>query len=92
MDEPAGIGLLDVLPAGATKLHAIEFLARRLGFDQREIVYAGDSGNDMPVLASGIPSVLVANAASDVRNVAEEAARAVGWADRLYVATGGSWG
>ena len=92
VDEPAGIGLLDVLPACATKLHAIEFLARRLGFDQREIVYAGDSGNDMPVLASGIPSVLVANAAADVRSVAEEAARAAGWADRLYVAHGGLLG
>ena len=89
VDEPAGIGLLDVLPACATKLHAIEFLARRLGFEQREIVYAGDSGNDLPVLASGIPSVLVANAAADVRSVAEEAARAAGWADRLYCAHGG---
>jgi sucrose-6F-phosphate phosphohydrolase len=89
VDEPAGIGLLDVLPAGATKLHAIEFLARRLDFEQREIVYAGDSGNDLPVLASGIPSVLVGNAAADVRSVAEEAARAAGWADRLYVAHGG---
>lgn len=89
VDEPAGIGLLDVLPAGATKLHAINFLSARLGFERRDIVYAGDSGNDMPVLASGIPSVLVANASADVRNVAEEAARAAGWADRLYIARGG---
>lgn len=89
VDEPAGIGLLDVLPACATKLHAIEFLAARLGVERREIVYAGDSGNDMPVLSSGIPAVLVANAAPDVRSVAEEAARAAGWADRLYIARGG---
>lgn len=92
VDEPAGIGLLDVLPARATKLHAIEFLATRLQFDQREIVYAGDSGNDMPVLASGVPSVLVANAAAGVRSVAEAAAQAAGWADRLYVAKGGLLG
>ena len=32
VDETEGVGLLDVLPAGATKLHAIEFLARQLGF------------------------------------------------------------
>jgi len=92
VDEPAGIGLLDVLPARATKLHAIEFLARRLGFETRDIVYAGDSGNDLPVLASGIPSVLVANATLEVRNVAGEAARAAGWADRLYLARGGVLG
>ena len=92
VDEPAGIGLLDVLPACATKLHAIEFLSARLGFERRDIVYAGDSGNDLPVLASGVPSVLVANASADVRNVAEEAAQASGWSDRLYIARGGLWG
>jgi len=92
VDEPAGIGLLDVLPARATKLQAIQFLANRLGFATRDIVYAGDSGNDLPVLASGIPSVLVANASPEVRKVAEEAARAAGWADRLYLARGGVLG
>jgi sucrose-6F-phosphate phosphohydrolase len=89
VDESEGVGLLDVLPAGATKLHAIEFLARQLGFRTQEIVFAGDSGNDLPVLTSGIPSVLVANARSEVREVAVAAAAAAGWADRLYLARGG---
>ena len=30
IDEPKGVGLLDVLPRNATKLHAIEFLYRHL--------------------------------------------------------------
>jgi hypothetical protein len=88
IDEPAGIGLLDVLPAGATKLHAIRFLARRLGVAQDEIIFAGDSGNDLPVFSSGIASVLVANATRETRQLTEDAARAAGVSDRLYLAQG----
>lgn len=92
VDENEGVGLLDLLPAGATKLHAIEFLAQQLGYRRREIVFAGDSGNDLPVLTSGIPSVLVANALSEVREVAVAAAASAGWVDRLYLARGGTGG
>ncbi len=92
IDEPASIGLLDVLPASATKLHAIEFLAAHTGFDIHNTLFAGDSGNDMPVLASAIPSVLVANASADVRVDAQRQAAASGHADALYVAGGGFLG
>ncbi|MDX8127333.1 HAD-IIB family hydrolase [Methylomonas sp. OY6] len=62
VDEASATGLLDVLPARATKLHAVEFLMRHQGFDIGDTVFAGDSGNDLPVIVSRIPSVLVANA------------------------------
>ena len=42
----------------------------RLGFDRGTTIFAGDSGNDLQVLASAIPAVLVANA---MPRVAEEA-------------------
>jgi len=71
IDEPKGIGLLDVLPKNATKLHAIEFLRQQLNYSLDEIVFAGDSGNDLPVLASPIPSVLVANASPEVKKTAQ---------------------
>lgn len=71
IDEPKGIGLLDVLPKNATKLHAIEFLRQRLGYPLDEVVFAGDSGNDLPVLVSPIPSVLVANASAEVKETAQ---------------------
>ncbi len=35
---------------------------RQQGFDDGNTVFAGDSGNDVPVLVSAVPSVLVANA------------------------------
>lgn len=62
VDEAAAIGLLDILPAIATKLHAIEFLMQYQGLQQSNTIFAGDSGNDLPVLISDIPAVLVANA------------------------------
>jgi HAD superfamily hydrolase (TIGR01484 family) len=92
IDEPAAIGLLDVLPACATKLHAIEFLAAQTGFSVTETLFAGDSGNDLPVLSSAIPSVLVANAAAEVREAAQAQAATAGHADTLYIADGGFLG
>jgi hypothetical protein len=86
VDEPKNIGLLDVLPAHATKLHAIEFLQQKLGYSLDEVVFAGDSGNDLPVLTSHIPSVLVANASADIKQAALQLSQHNGHADALYLA------
>jgi len=67
VDEAAHIGLLDVLPASANKLHAIEFLMQQLGYGRLDTVFAGDSGNDLDVLKSDVPAVLVANAAPELK-------------------------
>lgn len=72
VDEPAGVGLLDVLPRNATKLHGLNFLRQYLGFTREETIFAGDSGNDLPVLESSTRSILVANSDPDLK---EEAAR-----------------
>ncbi len=92
VDEPAGVGLLDVVPERATKLHAVEFLMEHLGFSLQEMLFAGDSGNDLAIMASAIPSVLVANASAEVRRAALEQARAAGHEDALYIAQGGLLG
>ncbi len=89
VDEPAGVGLLDILPRSATKLDAIEFLRGRLGFALEETLYAGDSGNDLPALASPLPAVLVANATPEVREAAQAQAQGAGRGDALYLARGG---
>ena len=88
VDETTATGLLDVLPAGASKYHALTFLRLRLGIPLNRTVFAGDSGNDMEVLISDIPSVLVANAQASVR------AEAMAQADpaNLYCARGGLLG
>jgi HAD superfamily hydrolase (TIGR01484 family) len=89
VDEQAAVGLMDVLPQRATKLDAVEFLMREQGFDSDETVFAGDSGNDLAVLASSVPAVLVANARADVADRAMAEAQRRGTVDRLYLAKGG---
>ena len=92
IDEPNGVGLLDVLPGRADKRHAITFLMQRNGFGLDETVFAGDSGNDLPVLVSEIPAVLVANASEAVRREARSQAAASGNPATLYIAQGGYLG
>jgi len=92
VDEATSTGLLDVLPAHATKLHAVEFLMQQQGFDYANTVFAGDSGNDLPVLASMIQSVLVANADIDVVEQAKTQARKQGTLAAFYLAQGGFLG
>lgn len=91
VDEASSTGLLDVLPAHATKLHAVEFLMQHQDFDYTNTIFAGDSGNDLPVLASAIQSVLVANADADVVEQAQTLARLQGTIAAFYLAQGGFW-
>ena len=87
IDEKAALGLLDVLPASANKLHAIRFLMQQQDFGHENTVFAGDSGNDLDVLLSSIPAVLVANADEEVKRLAEQAHKGT-----LYIAEGGYLG
>ncbi len=82
------IGLLDVLPQRATKRHAVEFLQQQLHYAPHEVVFAGDSGNDLTVMDSACRAILVANAGDEVKQAARARAAAAGHADALYIATG----
>ncbi len=88
VDEPAGIGLLDILPASASKLHAVEELMHSRGFDLSNTVFCGDSGNDLEVLVSQIPAVLVANSQAEVKQQAQKLAKKNGNSGQLYIAQG----
>jgi sucrose-6-phosphatase len=92
VDEAASKGLLDVLPARATKLHAVQFLMQHRGFNYANTVFAGDSGNDLPVLASAIQSVLVANADCEVVEQAKTQAWQQETMAAFYLAQGGFLG
>ncbi|MDH4216109.1 MAG: HAD-IIB family hydrolase [Gallionella sp.] len=87
IDEKAGLGLLDILPASAGKRNAIRFLMQQEGFRHENTVFAGDSGNDLDVLLSDIPAVLVANAGAEIRSMVSNANKGA-----LYVAWGGYLG
>jgi sucrose-6F-phosphate phosphohydrolase len=90
IDEPLGIGLLDVMPRHATKKNAILFLMQELLFDFNNTLFSGDSGNDIDVMLSPIKSILVANAHSDVKNVVQQSlATNTVTDDSVYMAKGG---
>ena len=85
-DVETGRGLLDVLPAGVAKDHAIRYLHDHTGVDNEHLVYAGDSGNDRAAMLAGYRAIVVANAAErfkiDLRREASEA----GLTDLIYFA------
>lgn len=87
VDEAAQVGLLDVLPASAGKLQAIEFLMRHAGYGGPDTLFAGDSGNDLDVLASGLQAVLVANASPELKQQVAHVHKS-----SLFVAQGGLLG
>ena len=62
------------------------------GFDTGTTVFCGDSGNDIEVLASPIPAVLVANSQPEVRQQARQLAEAGGHGAQLFIAQGGFMG
>ena len=82
-DQETGDGLLDILPKRANKLTAIRYLMDRLKFEVQDTLFAGDSGNDMQVFRSMIPSVIVANAEEDIKQCAMRDN-----ASPIYVASG----
>lgn len=61
-DSQDGKGLLDLLPDSATKQTALEYVAEEFGARKDEVVFCGDSGNDIFPLTAGFSGVLVKNA------------------------------
>ncbi len=92
VDVSAAVGLLDILPARATKYHAIDFLMKHLGFSIENTVFAGDSGNDLEVLTSPVHAVLVANSTAEVQKQVRQLVKKNDTLKALYVAKGGFMG
>ena len=74
-DSQDGKGLLDFLPACATKQTALEYLAEEYGTAKQDIVFCGDSGNDIFPLTAGFSGVLVRNADDQLIENVEKAMR-----------------
>ena len=76
VDHQANTGLIDCLPDSATKRTALEYVAEKHGTPREEVVYCGDSGNDILPLTAGFSGVLVRNADDQlIRNVKEATRR-----------------
>lgn len=74
VDEAKGVGLIDVLPKNSGKSGAIEFLMRRYELAPDQVIYSGDSGNDVDALISGWRGILVGNARPEIKEEVKEKA------------------
>ncbi len=65
------LAILDLLPIGVSKGWALQRLAERFGIDRKETMAIGDNWNDVDMLEWAGQSVLMGNAASELRTMAK---------------------
>ncbi len=88
VDETIGQGLLDVLPKTATKQGAIEYLRNILDINMDDVLYCGDSGNDILPLTQGYNAVMVRNTISEVKEEVKIISKEKNISDKIYIAKG----
>ena len=76
------------MPPNANKYYALELLLTNNFFEPQNVVYAGDSGNDIPILISNINAILVANAHPTVKDEVIRRSQQLGNEKKLYLAQG----
>jgi Cof subfamily protein (haloacid dehalogenase superfamily) len=69
------LAILDLLPRGVSKGRALEQLAGYLGVDRAETMAIGDNWNDVDMLKWAGQSILMGNAAAELRTMAQT----LGW-------------
>lgn len=84
VDSATGQGLLDILPAKVAKDFALLYLARQLDLTYDQVVYAGDSGNDLLAFVSGTRAVVLRNTPKTVKDVVRATAKKKGIRNRIY--------
>ena len=72
IDPIRGVGLIDIVPQGATKQTAIEFVRQESGIDTSKVIFCGDSGNDLLAFLKGYKGILVKNGSYKVRKEIKE--------------------
>jgi len=83
-------GLIDFLPRDVSKAFALEWWRQHEEWEQEQIVFAGDSGNDFAALTAGYLSIVVGNAHQSVRERVQAAHLEHEWTNRLHLAEGHS--
>ena len=79
-------GLLDVLPLGIAKDYAVRYLHDQCGVDEKQLVYAGDSGNDRAAMVAGFRVIVVGNADEALKKDLGIEAVGQGIAEKIYFA------
>jgi len=77
-----------ILPKAATKQKAIEYLRAKMSLNKEDVVYCGDSGNDILPLTQGYFSIMVRNTIKEVQEKVVEIALTKNIEDKVYTASG----
>lgn len=88
VDPFNGDGLIDLLPTSVSKAHALRWWIQFADLERQQVVFAGDSGNDLAALTAGYQAILVGNADRLLAQQVSDAHREFGWENRLYLARG----
>lgn len=80
------VSLIDILPQGVHKAYALLWLATQASFRPDEVIYAGDSGNDLAALVSGFRAILVGNASAELAASVSQALQQRDLLQRYYKA------
>lgn len=86
VDPFNGDGLVDVLPKDVSKAFALNWWGESQNYQNDEIVFCGDSGNDYAALVAGYRAVVVGNASRTLAASVLDAHEKANWNDRLYLA------
>ena len=81
--------LLDVLPHSATKREAVAYVQSMFELTEQDVLFSGDSGNDVSAICAARPAVLVANADDDTRQKVMIENEKSSLPDSTYLASGG---
>ncbi|MGM5484128.1 MAG: HAD-IIB family hydrolase [Nanobdellota archaeon] len=88
VDVNRNIAQIDIMPPKANKLEALKYIIGIEGYNDKEVLVAGDSGNDISMLTSGMKGVLVKNAKKEVKDKLISYAEKYGIKDKIYIAKG----
>ncbi|MGD9127389.1 MAG: malto-oligosyltrehalose trehalohydrolase [Planctomycetia bacterium] len=84
LDPAADTGLIDFLPEKASKAYALDWWHRHVGVSREDIIYAGDSGNDLAAFEAGYLTIVVRNTRPPIQQIVFDTHRRRGWWKRLF--------
>lgn len=61
---------IDVMPKAVGKGQTVRFLQQELGLDEKHVVVAGDSGNDLQMFETGFKGIVPVNALEELKTAA----------------------
>lgn len=64
--------LIDLLPQHVNKGFALRWLMQHWQVGEDELIFCGDSGNDLAALTSGLLSIVVSNATQELKDLVQE--------------------